>query len=167
VVANHGGSLHHWAMKRDVNQLRVNKREMKVFTGKVKVQVKSFFTVNDVIEGAINQINLQLGATGSVLLLENGRRAIRDHYELSLPDDEDTGEYDEDMPFFEKKLGVVKINQQIFVLLIINAEKVIKTTNGPLPHQNIDSIQASINASMIEKSSLDKSDRSANNEMSQ
>lgn len=94
--------------------------------------------------------------------MDSSEKALENSYELTLPDDEETGEPDEDLPFFDKHLPITSISENKFTLLVtdpkaikidedapsaliqsINGSPEKKPTNEPISSSKNHSINAS------------------------
>jgi hypothetical protein len=63
--------------------------------------------------------------------LDSSQKALDSFYELTLPDDEETGEPDEDLPFFDKHLPISSINENKFTLIVANPKAIKVDENAP------------------------------------
>ena len=87
----------------------------------------------------------------SILMLDTSNKAIENYYELWLPEDEETGEPDEDLPAFGLDQYISAINQNVFTLNVKYPRKALKSSEDSLPPTNIQSLVESTYNSMIEK----------------
>ncbi|CAI2366321.1 unnamed protein product [Moneuplotes crassus] len=110
----------------------------KVLKNKLKINiiVNSNILCKELIQYALNEYNSALESEESQYYLEDSSDSIDKCYELCYPDDDETGEPDEDLPTFAMDQNVSTIGEKSFTLLVANPKLAIKNQDCDL-HPNI------------------------------
>ena len=90
------------------------------------IQVKAFILCQEVIKLAIDSFNSDLQKAESPFYLEDSELAVEKFYDLCLPEEDETGEPDEDLPSFGKDQPISSIGENTFTLLVSDPKNAIK-----------------------------------------
>lgn len=106
----------------------------KILSGsmKIDVQVSSNILVKDLIRYSVDEYNSILQRLESRFYLEDTDEVISKGYELCYPDDEDTGEPDEDLPTFSMDQKISTIGEKVYTLHVCSPDLVIKDQEGAI-----------------------------------
>lgn len=99
---------------------------------KLNIQVNSNILCKDLIKVSINEFNSIFQKEESQYYLEDSNDAIDKCYELWYPEDEETGEPDEDLPTFAMDQSVLTIGEKIFTLYVKSPGIAIKDQEDSL-----------------------------------
>lgn len=103
----------------------------------------------DIIQAVLYELNSKLSEDEAPFAFDSSDQAIENLYELCLPDDEDTGEPDEDLPSFNKEQMVSDLGETTLTLLVKEPKKAIK--HNKVETTTIQSVIDSTYNSIIEK----------------
>ena len=92
-------------------------------------------------------LNDVLGQRGEPVSFDTSDTAIDKHFELCLPDDDETGKPDFDLPAFNKNLSVSEINESAVCLVVHNSDGCARWTEPELNQTSIQSFVDSNNYS--------------------